>query len=605
MKRLLTILIITFFTVTIIYSQTDIGEDTKVNMPNDWGKKPQEQVNNSITKSNIPDYLLQQYKQAKQNHDNAEKLRIGNEIQKSFDPVIPPQKGTYEETRIINGPEPPFSQDWYNNDVQVYSGDVSYAAGYRTLDMKYGEDGWLYLAVAKRNVSGYNGYITLYRSSNAGSTWTSVISAANTSAYFGTVSICVDKRHLSNNDSMRILMFYTRSGSSNFDNASIEIFSVRRNGSSAFALNFASPASGNKYEYPTACSDGVYWDVATYFHIIAREVTNAGTQVGLRHFLSINWGLNYTNILINTSNTDMYPSAAYCEKGTGDDSIYIAVQRRITATESEVRAIITCEWLTPNHYVYYITSAPSGIKYERPCITVQQQNANVLRRVLITCTKNNIARYHNSTNGGRSWGVDYILGGSNMLADYTWCNSDSLTAGDGYAIACFVDQNGDSVTVRRGNMTGSLGATLYKRNSVMSTGSLAPVCAVYKNGTSKYSAFAYAGQGPSNVYFNQESLVTGVSPTNGNIPDRFVLEQNYPNPFNPNTIIKFSIPNAGNVKLTVFDITGRIVSIIADEEMKAGSYSVDFNASNLSSGIYFYKIEAGSFVETKKMTLIK
>ena len=77
-------------------------------------------------------------------------------------------------------------------------------------------------------------------------------------------------------------------------------------------------------------------------------------------------------------------------------------------------------------------------------------------------------------------------------------------------------------------MTGSLGTYHYKRNSVMSTGTLAPVCAIYKSGANKYAAFGYAGQGPSNVYFNQENLFTGVENEKGIIPDRFILNQNFP-----------------------------------------------------------------------------
>jgi hypothetical protein len=339
-------------------------------------------------------------------------------------------------------------------------------------------------------------------------------------------------------------------------------------------------------------------------HVIARECTNAGTQVGLRHWLTTNWCSSFTNILINTFNTDYYPSAAYCEKGTGNDSIYIAVERRVSSTEYEIRAIITCEWLTTNHFAYYITSATSGTKYEKPCITVQQQQASVPRRILITYTRNNLARYCVSVNGGQSWGVDYTLG-TNGLADYTWCSSDSLTGTGGYAIACFVDQNGDSVTVRRGNMTGSLGTALYKRNSVMSTGLLSPVCAIYKEGSNKYSAFSYAGQGPNNVYFNQENLVTGVTPISGNVPGSYELKQNFPNPFNPTTTIRFNIPKTGFVSLKVYDVLGNEVTTLVNEELTANSYEISMNAGALASGVYFYKLVSGDFTDVKKMILVK
>ena len=98
---------------------------------------------------------------------------------------------------------------------------------------------------------------------------------------------------------------------------------------------------------------------------------------------------------------------------------------------------------------------------------------------------------------------------------------------------------------------------------------------------------------------------TGISNINLEIPASYTLSQNFPNPFNPETNIKFSISQSGNVKLTVFDITGKEVESLVNEKLSAGTYAYNFNASNLPSGTYFYKIETDNFVETKKMVLIK
>jgi hypothetical protein len=89
------------------------------------------------------------------------------------------------------------------------------------------------------------------------------------------------------------------------------------------------------------------------------------------------------------------------------------------------------------------------------------------------------------------------------------------------------------------------------------------------------------------------------------VAESFMLYQNYPNPFNPSTVIKFSLVRNGNVKLSVFDITGKEVKILIDEVKNAGVYEVTFDAENLSGGIYFYKIVAGSHSEIKKMMLVK
>ncbi|QOJ30418.1 MAG: T9SS type A sorting domain-containing protein [Ignavibacteriales bacterium] len=87
--------------------------------------------------------------------------------------------------------------------------------------------------------------------------------------------------------------------------------------------------------------------------------------------------------------------------------------------------------------------------------------------------------------------------------------------------------------------------------------------------------------------------------------DSYALAQNYPNPFNPATTIKYSIQKAGLVTLRVYDMLGREVATLVDQEQNAGVYSVQFNASGLASGIYLYKLESGSFTKTNKLMLIK
>jgi hypothetical protein len=88
-------------------------------------------------------------------------------------------------------------------------------------------------------------------------------------------------------------------------------------------------------------------------------------------------------------------------------------------------------------------------------------------------------------------------------------------------------------------------------------------------------------------------------------PLAFSLEQNYPNPFNPVTMIRFGLATAVNVDLTVYDILGRRVAVLVDGRMAAGYHQVKFDGSNRASGVYFYRIQAGSFVETRKLLLIR
>ncbi|MBW7886890.1 MAG: T9SS type A sorting domain-containing protein, partial [Bacteroidetes bacterium] len=98
---------------------------------------------------------------------------------------------------------------------------------------------------------------------------------------------------------------------------------------------------------------------------------------------------------------------------------------------------------------------------------------------------------------------------------------------------------------------------------------------------------------------------TGIAERKNTLPAEFSLSQNYPNPFNPATVISYQVPEAGKVTLTVFDMLGREVNVLVNAEQAPGSYSVPFDASQLSSGIYLYQIKAGNFVQTKKMLLLK
>jgi len=116
----------------------------------------------------------------------------------------------------------------------------------------------------------------------------------------------------------------------------------------------------------------------------------------------------------------------------------------------------------------------------------------------------------------------------------------------------------------------------------------------------------FAGAGGNGVWRRPLSqIITSVESFSSEPPLHFSLEQNYPNPFNPTTTIVYGLREKTNVELKVFDVLGREVETIVNSEQDAGYYEIEFNASKLASGIYFYRLQAGSFVETKKMVLMK
>ncbi len=129
---------------------------------------------------------------------------------------------------------------------------------------------------------------------------------------------------------------------------------------------------------------------------------------------------------------------------------------------------------------------------------------------------------------------------------------------------------------------------------------------VIKNGNKYY---AYIGTLDGAIFkFTDNVIPIGIQPISNEIPKTFSLSQNYPNPFNPSTKIKFDVPARrwiSNIKLIIYDILGNEVATLVNQQIKAGSYEVVWDASNYSSGIYFYTLQADNFKQTKKLVLLK
>jgi hypothetical protein len=128
---------------------------------------------------------------------------------------------------------------------------------------------------------------------------------------------------------------------------------------------------------------------------------------------------------------------------------------------------------------------------------------------------------------------------------------------------------------------------------------LDPQNKVYVAGTSSVNGQSYY------TVIKYRQTPDAVRENDGSVPTTFALEQNYPNPFNPSTTIRYALPNSAKVRLMIYDLLGREIATLVNEEQSAGWKEVEWNASAFSSGIYFYKIHANNFNETKKMVLMK
>lgn len=178
---------------------------------------------------------------------------------------------------------------------------------------------------------------------------------------------------------------------------------------------------------------------------------------------------------------------------------------------------------------------------------------------------------------------------------------------ESYYVKLLLDDNGDLVFyVSQDLMNWQDGGTINSESaSIDYAGTYIDLVV---DGVNKYLATAWIDNrtGNSEIFYAKVDLPELVSvESETGIPTEFTLMQNYPNPFNPSTTIQFALPKAEVVSLKIYNILGEEVAELVNREMDAGIQSINYDASNLGSGIYFYQIKAGSFVDVKKMLLVK
>jgi len=223
--------------------------------------------------------------------------------------------------------------------------------------------------------------------------------------------------------------------------------------------------------------------------------------------------------------------------------------------------------------------------------------------------------------GGHSWNMNDAQG-NDFVAACTPCHGDIGTSftDKKYYVNGNADLDGDGVAqglqLEVKGMLDTLAAYLPQKNgSVSITGdstNLTPT--IMKAGYVYFWVEQDRSFGIHNPAFTVAILkaaieavggITSINYSDSGIPMEYKLSQNYPNPFNPTTVINFSLRKAGNVYLAVYDALGREVKTLVNERMGAGNYKADWNATNYSSGIYFYRLRSGDFIQIKKMLLLK
>ena len=826
--------VIMLLTACITYPQNDIGPDTKFGVTGSHGMTPEEKAapkNIQQTGRVIPQYLIDQLSKAQEDGNIEEENRIMNILMAKYydkkcfsnsEPKIIETNGKHGQ---IN--QPSYDPDWMSNDIIIYDGiNINKPITPRTFDIKMGPDGRIYVVYCQ-NYNQSSSTCAMTYSTNGGLTWNFQCYCLKSNIHFTGISMLVERTHPTIEDSIRVTAFLT--GASNYNNDDAKLFVISHNPYSCTLVKkiIDQPTTGREFNFPTAFSNGEFNTSSTDIGCIVGEYDNEGTTLHtLRYYYMSNWSWNFTAVRFSTGYNDFYPSAAYKDV-LGNDSVFIAVERRM-GSNKQIRIIKTTFVPSSSFSTTYLTST---YYYEKPVLNIVQKKW-ACDKMIITCTRSYTARYHYSINGGATWNTDFYLDNrpnpSNTTL-YTGVSTDTNTSGNNYCVAIYSDQ--DSINVRKG-ILGSLGTTLYKRNSIVASENAFPVCFLYRSGSNYSSAFSYWGDGPDSIstklyidgqhlpftithsympaylyykfypigldsignhaipgvgsswaqvhglsvvsngqfdnalkgnggssstnylntgwatnigtsswtismwlnnlpsttsqnylfgdhtagsfgcfysgaagvhgvmlnlsgvrgsditvpgvgpgptvltfvydsvasvvhaykngvlsnsqpqssplningtgpfkvggygssasmpagslldefrFYNEAldstevartwnqtlPIITNVKPGLNNTPEEYTLSQNYPNPFNPITKIKYTLPTSGLATLKVYDILGREVATLVDEVTNSGIYFVDFDGSGFSSGVYFYRIEAGDFIDVKKMILIK
>ncbi|MBK8550200.1 MAG: T9SS type A sorting domain-containing protein [Ignavibacteria bacterium] len=339
-------------------------------------------------------------------------------------------------------------------------------------------------------------------------------------------------------------------------------------------------------------------------------------------FFSTNGGLNWQQTYFGSANDNVFSIAAK----NGDSMVFIGTRNGVFRQYNNGTWLQINFGLPANSWVRDLSISPEGY--------------------ILAATTNGVFR---STNQGNAWipsgnglpSGDTIISLSKFSAKGdVYCASSSGKAyktNSGFAWTQMFSQRDEHISkieisdevlidifmIMIGNL---IEAAIDDINYSFDEGQTWRGCYLIPNVSSPVSSFGfevtsdksvktYAGQflnaaGGAKIYKTLINVNVGVNQISSVVPNTFSLSQNYPNPFNPVTKIKFDISSdvkleKSNVKLSIYDALGREVQVIVNQELSAGSYEAEWDASNQNSGIYFYKFVAGNFTETKSMILLK
>jgi hypothetical protein len=378
-----------------------------------------------------------------------------------------------------------------------------------------------------------------------------------------------------------------------------------------YTLTWPGNSTVNYYYKPRICSDNAHFQSNAFLYIICNFDTtvtggyySGGRTAAIYDPYSLAPTINYSNNLFMGSTVyrgPYYYDLAYYYNG-GNDSIIVV---ETAFTDSHTVYLAKSSISTFNTASTIFNSMPGANNRAKTHGYIASNGR--YNKLIVVCREKYTStlwdiRFYNSSNGPHSWTNGYVDGrfvnksrpeitGRRNVQGSFYCAYSTIGSYDSVFYATTTNYNWNTyvgpVNSLSANVTTALPKPGYKKTASDNC------LTVWASGTGVYATHGCG------------AITIGIQQNGTNIPSSYELKQNYPNPFNPVTNIEFSLPKGGIVKLIVYDILGKEVSTLINQDMKAGMYKADWDASVYPSGIYFYNITSEGFSETKKMVLVK
>ncbi|HET6273796.1 MAG TPA: T9SS type A sorting domain-containing protein [Bacteroidota bacterium] len=507
-----------------------------------------------------------------------------------------------------DGPEfvagaPPFvGPDRWGNDIMVYSGNIL-GLSLRRIATEVDANGTIYVEGIV-NTTGTD-VLRSYKSTDNGLTWT----------YFGGVqftgrNIQSFAFHVTDTTGAQLLgHLISFSLPSSRQDGDLYWVSYHDDASIFRAVLVKAGSGGLGYSNPALVSDGFdYSPALTYWFGAAALVDSNGVSNGIIAFRSTNNGQTWPIVdTVRTGFDYRFPSIDYESVGT-DEEVYVASQINFLSggrNTSDIRLRKQTAFFGGTPQWPQTTVTADTLDDFDPDISVGRTDADVI--VTFTMNYQNSGdldiQYSYSNDSGATMSAPLNVAASSRDEYFSSSNIYQTTSTSFFRVA-YVDV--DSVMYKgTGTITGLGAAARTRVNEFTPTGTARPEIGSHGIGAGSNGHVIYAGFGPTNIYYDGFDIFVAVDEDPAGVPTRSSLEQNYPNPFNPSTEIRYTIGEPGQVSLKIYNLLGQEVASLVNERQLAGAYKVRLDGGSLASGMYFYRLQANGFVESRKMLLLK